>query len=356
MKNKDYLLQKIDWDWFARNIVKTVKHTYYIQALCPFHDDQKASMTVTKANGAFYCHACGKSGSFIDLICDALVCSYPEACKYIAGDAYQSKKYVNKKKEPPKEIPLTWTRQQVDNKHKALISNVNYKNAVNNYGISDAIIERYKLGIQEDKDCLRLVIPIVNDKELVAIKFHRITGNPENKSYQVTGSKAFVYPYKSIIKADTLMLLEGEPDVLCGLSNNIQSLGIYPCSFTGGAMTFKLEWIQYFMDKKIYFCYDNDKAGNIGSEKVLTYLDGRAEVYIFKMPAGVKDLRDYFVKEKHTLQDFEAYMKTPSAIRPYDSHHPIYIKKRLYPILEEACGDRFKWEGLKLEIDRLFNL
>ncbi len=356
MNNKDFLLKKLDWDWFTRNIVKTIKHGYYIQALCPYHDDQKASMSISKQNGAFYCHACGKSGSFIDLICDSIPCSFPEACKLIAGDAYKSKKYSPKKSEAPVEIPLTWNMKQVNTMHAALMNNKEHLNIVHTYGISDYAIEKFRLGVQPEKDCLRLVIPIVSDKGLIAVKLHRITGNPDTKTYSATGSKTFIYPYNTVIKSDQLLLIEGEPDVLCGFSNDIPSLGLYPCTFTGGALTFKIEWVQYFLDKIVYFGYDNDKAGNLGSEKVLTYLDGRADIRIFKMPPGYKDLRDYFVIGKHTAKDFQAHLNKPGVIRQYDQYHPIYIKKRLYPILEESCGDRFKWIGLKSEIDRLFCL
>ena len=49
--------------------------------LCPFHDDKNPSLSVDLAKGVFFCHACGKKGSVIDLEMEFEGISQAEAMK-----------------------------------------------------------------------------------------------------------------------------------------------------------------------------------------------------------------------------------------------------------------------------------
>lgn len=354
MKDKDILLQQLDWDWLCASVVRATKHSYNIQAHCPYHDDHHSSLNITKSNGLYYCHACGASGDFIKLICDQLQIDFKEAVALISGSGYKSRRSNNvlaKQKQSVKPPQLSWSMIQVNAKHAELLQNEDYLKAIDNYGISLDIVKRFRLGIQEDYDCLRLIIPIGDLSNLISVKMHRITGNPKNKSISAPGSRAYIYPFKNVMAANKLLLLEGEPDALCAFSNNVESLGVTPFTFTGGAMTFKMEWVPFLLNKTVYIAYDPDRAGATGTDKILSYMEGRANIFLVSL--GSHDMRDYFNKDHRTTNELSDILKMA---RPYDKYHPVYIKRRLYPILEESCGDRFKWNGLKQEIDKFFGL
>ena len=358
-KEREQLIDRLDWHWFAQNILKQTKHNgYYIKALCPYHDDHEASLSVIKTHGGFRCHSCGHTGDIIDLTMDALGIDFKEAIDLLGAEPAEQKKVYNKNPYVrPMEPVMSWTDQNILDKHQALLSNDEEMNIVNKYGISKDIVIKTKLGIHHDSDCLRLVIPIVVEGKLIAVKLHRVTGKPQCKALSAPGSKTALYPHGNIVKSNKLLFVEGEPDVLCAFSVGLhKDTGLTPCTVTTGALTFRVEWIPLFAGKTIYICYDNDKAGSQGIDKVLSALDGRATIYLVRLPDKCKDIRDYFSVLGKTTADFMCLLQDNRYTKLYDKSHPLYIRKRLYPILEECCGDRFRWEGLKQEIDGLFKL
>ncbi|KKR24174.1 MAG: Phage/plasmid primase, partial [Candidatus Daviesbacteria bacterium GW2011_GWB1_39_5] len=96
------------------------------------------------------------------------------------------------------------------------------------------------------------------------------------------------------------ILTEGELDTL-----TLESIDI-PAVTAGGVTSFKQELASYFKGKKVFVCFDNDKAGKGAAEKVAqVLLEAQAEVLIIDIPemeAG-KDIGDYF-HLKHTKDDF----------------------------------------------------
>jgi len=94
------------------------------------------------------------------------------------------------------------------------------------------------------------------------------------------------------------MICEGEFDRLV-----LYSLGIPAITSTAGAGTFKKEWIEHFKDlKKIYICFDNDKAGENGANRLIKMLEQELpDTSIYKTTlldslGEGGDLSDYFLK------------------------------------------------------------
>ena len=54
------------------------------KALCPFHDDHNASLSVHKDKQIFKCFACGESGNVISFVEKINGVSFPEALKILA--------------------------------------------------------------------------------------------------------------------------------------------------------------------------------------------------------------------------------------------------------------------------------
>ena len=56
------------------------------KALCPFHDDQHASLSCCTRRNTFRCFACGAHGGTIDLVMRFLNKTFTEACRWLGGN------------------------------------------------------------------------------------------------------------------------------------------------------------------------------------------------------------------------------------------------------------------------------
>jgi hypothetical protein len=101
-----------------------------------------------------------------------------------------------------------------------------------------------------------------------------------------------------------------------------------------GANIFKEGWEDFFKDRRVYICYDNDAAGRKGLEKVSERLKRTAgKVYKLAWPSGIPDkydVRDFILERQENnadtaWDDFRAMMKHISG----DQRKP---KKKLKPI------------------------
>jgi 5S rRNA maturation endonuclease (ribonuclease M5) len=107
-----------------------------------------------------------------------------------------------------------------------------------------------------------------------------------------------------------VVIVEGELDATV-LSQN----GFLVVSGTGGAGTWKAEWNENFRDKVVIICYDADEAGERGARKVARALTGVAARVVIVKPFGPdasedrKDVTDFFVKARKTVEDFQALIQ-----------------------------------------------
>lgn len=76
----------------------------------------------------------------------------------------------------------------------------------------------------------------------------------------------------------------------------LEAAGYIAVTSTGGAGTFKEEWVPLFAGKEVFICFDNDEAGLHGGVKsaikLLTKFPG-AKLVIVPRAEGVKDITDY---------------------------------------------------------------
>ena len=78
------LLSSIDIvDIISRYIPVTKKGRNYL-ALCPFHDDNNPSLTISPEKQIFKCFVCGAGGNDISFVADYEKISYFEAAKRVA--------------------------------------------------------------------------------------------------------------------------------------------------------------------------------------------------------------------------------------------------------------------------------
>ncbi len=151
---KEIILEQIDFKKFYADYGFTLNSKNH---KCCFHDDSNPSLSINEANGLFKCHACDKKGSIFDWYMLHHNVDFKEAIKQIA-DKYNielPKSKSNKKQNSEKE---ELTAELIETCHKNLPEEI--RTYLNNRGIPDQLINKYKLGWWNCYGKTWIVIPI----------------------------------------------------------------------------------------------------------------------------------------------------------------------------------------------------
>ncbi len=201
----------------------------------------------------------------------------------------------------------------VDKCHAALPEHI--RKYLNARGISDAVIDEYKLGYGQFYRKTWITIPI---KDIFGnYAFFKLRQDPDHGNDKITypkGIEAQLYDWENLTKPNTrLVICEGELDRLTLLSRGIPAI-----TSTHGAGTFKEEWAEKLIKnqeiKEVHICFDNDEAGRKGAERVAKMVEiGGKATYIITLPNEVGaggDITDYFVRLNGSVDDlFGKYAK-----------------------------------------------
>lgn len=219
---------------------------------------------------------------------------------------YKTEEPVKKRKNPKKLPPLH--EDAVEEMHKSLSAEL--RGYLNGRAISDEIIDKIKIGEWDGFYGKCLVFPVRNHGSLWNLRFYRRATDREPKQIrQISADKLGHDPIWMLPEPDDskeeIYLFEGEPDCLCALS-----IGLNATTVTGGAGTFRDEFLPFFKDKKVFICYDVDQKGRIGAKLVAKQIARVAkETKIVKLDLDIEkhpkgDFNDYVVKEHKTKEDF----------------------------------------------------
>lgn len=245
--------------------------------------------------GQYHCKKCDARGNLITLM-----------------------KYFGEKPEyPRKSMKSKFNAELVEKCHAALPEHIRmYLNA---RGITNAVIEQYKLGHWQFYGKVWITIPI---KDIYGnYAFFKLRQDPDHGSDKKTypkGTKEYpiesqIYDWQTITNAEgPLVICEGEMDRLLLISRGIQAI-----TGTHGASTFKEAWAEKLRGRKgkVYVCFDYDEAGRKGAERVAKMVENgeNTETYIITLPSEVGpkgDITDYFIKLNGTEEDlFGKYAK-----------------------------------------------
>lgn len=178
-------------------------------------------------------------------------------------------------------------------------------------GITDEMIINYKLGYGSFYGVNWIVIPVFDvSGEPLFTKLRRDPKvgedvEPSKYKFYPMGSDATIYGWSSLLCTNMIVVVEGEFDRMI-----MESKGIPAITSTGGAMTFKKEWLIVFKDiQKIYICFDSDEPGRKGAKRLAHMIAeqySEKEINIISLPETVGehgDITDYFIKVKGDLDD-----------------------------------------------------
>lgn len=162
-----------------------------------------------------------------------------------------------------------------------------------------------KFGIGHDS--ARYTIPVYDsDGQLRNIRRY-LPDAKESKFKMLSWREGYgmgrLFPIPMINEDQPIYVLEGELDTILA-----RQLGLNAVSGTTGAETWREDWNEHFVGKRVVVCYDNDAAGHTGSRKVAMSLrDVAAEIKIVKIPLAEPkgaDFTDYIHGHGHTIDDF----------------------------------------------------
>jgi len=171
---------------------------------------------------------------------------------------------------------------------------------LHNRGLKPTVLQRNKI----TWDGARIVIPIF-DKDGIWLfnKYRRDPALTDGPKYTYDkGSTSALYGAEKLSGTDPVIICEGEFDALI-----LEAQGLTGVSSTGGAGTFKLEWFDLMAGKEVYVCFDNDKAGLQGMERVTKMHPETKAIFLPGVPEH-GDITDYFMAG-NTRDDFEALMR-----------------------------------------------
>jgi hypothetical protein len=181
-------------------------------------------------------------------------------------------------------------------------------------GWSREVIEKYGIKYHDKGRRKAVAIPVYSEGALVNIR----TYAPETANKILSWGKglgeARLYPEEVIERAraagQPVILCEGEPDALCGISR-----GLYCVTQTAGAETWKDHFNAKFKGLEVIICYDHDDAGRKGAERVARHLPHFARsVSMIQWPEFMRekeDLTDWFVKYGKSVEELMALERKP---------------------------------------------
>ncbi len=261
----------------------------------------EAHLYFSAETGQYNCKKCGEKGNLI-----TLAKHFGDSMQEIALN--QQKPTKNIRRYPKFDAGL------VETYHQALPASI--RQYLNDRGITDAIIDTHKLGWGTFYRKWWITIPIKDAEGNYT--FLKLRQDPEDATnhdkykFYPAGSNAAIFGLDMLKgNENRIVICEGEFDCLLLIARGIPAI-----TSTAGAGTFKKEWVEMVIGKyrKIYICYDNDKSGQEGAEKVAKMVEnGGNETYIIALPQEVSeggDLTNYFVDLNGTTEDlFSKYAK-----------------------------------------------
>ena len=187
---------------------------------------------------------------------------------------------------------------------------------LNNRGITDVLIDSRLIGWNGN----RITIPVHNRDGEIA--FFKLAKDPEDdtspKMMASPGGYAELYEWGTVLpEPGRIIICEGEFDRMV-----LEANGFTAVTSTAGAGVFKKEWAKAFANiPEVYICYDRDKAGVKGAERVAMLIP---HARIVELPEDVGDggdITDFFVRLGKPREDFQKLVDAalPAAPKPPDA-------------------------------------
>ena len=264
-----------------------------VQVNCCFHNDAKASAGISP-DLQYNCFACGaKANDDLTFI-----------KKYFNVGDIRAKSIKDKLSKADKFKP---TKNKVDPEQRKYLHSI---------GLTDQVIDKYFYCQGNGK--------LIYEHTWNGLPLGTTWFNSPMLSNYNAGSEKYMYngiiggmctPYDDVALYNTILITEGEKDMLTAKSLGIKSA----VAKLGGARTPLIGGVN-FDNKRVVLVYDCDEPGRKGAEIDAAYLINKHACSVKIVDLGLndkEDLNDYFIKYGHTVQDlYNLIQSTPEYIVP----------------------------------------
>jgi hypothetical protein len=283
------------FEQFFENRGENIEPNYQseVQVRCPFpHDkglEENASASFNIKQRIYKCFACtaedrDKGMSETSFISKVFNTTYDNGTKL-------------------KNLLLDWGAS--DQLTTNLLQNKELKTYLNETrGLTDDTIKEYKLGYMG----AGIAYPIMLFGMVFDVRTYDKNHAPdEPKIKSRPKAKPLLFPFDQWVNDKGVTILTaGENDTLLGRQNGFNCV-----ETTLGEGSIPKMLMTFFMNKKVYVCYDSDEAGRKSSLRMAYYLrEAGASVYLIDLGlSGTKDdkdLTDYFLKHNKKPEDFQS--------------------------------------------------
>jgi hypothetical protein len=298
-------------DKFSKWLVGEPSSEGEYRAFCPIHEEPGVSQTPSAsfnfAKGQFYCFG-GCGGMPINRLWQSLEEDQPAAKVRSLDDKRQEKEGTAPK------VPLP-TKDELDGFVEVLLASPRaLKIMREKRGYTVETIRRFQIGNHKG----RFTIPVYDEAgELVNVR--KYLPDAQKASDKMLpwaagyGERRLFLP-DALVNGDDILLTEGETDAILA-----RQFGFNAMSHTAGATAWQEAWSHQFEGKHVFVCYDVDKAGREGAEKVANSVSKFAEgAYIVNLPMrdNGSDITDFFVNQGGTAEAFQELLERARS-RPY---------------------------------------
>ena len=324
----------------ARNDIADVVSSYVtltrkgsnLFGLCPFHNEKTPSFSVAPDKQIYHCFGCKKGGSVINFIMEIENLSFPEAVAFLAKranlplPAEEEQTGADRMRRRVLELNRTaarWYYEQLQQPQGAAVQSYLdrrqiRKNIAVRFGMGASLNEwdalthamrakgyskeellaaglaaAGKNGGIYDKFRNRLILPVIDSRGDVVGFGSRVIDNSSPKYMNTTETVAFskrrvLYGLNLAkkTKRPNIILCEGNLDVVtlhqAGFDNAVASMGT--------ALTQEQVRLLSRFTKELVLCYDNDKAGQLATDRALELLrNTEFKVKVLRLPQRLVD-------------------------------------------------------------------
>ena len=257
---------------------------------CPFHADKSASCGLNIRENYYKCQAagCGAGGDLIAFLTQAL-----KTTRVLLLKDLVTRYELNDS--------ITIEPSVIERDHTYLWECGPQLQELRNRAVSDDAIRKYRIGARKpDRDgAVRVTIPIKNAVGLYVNVRKYLPGAPgadKMRNEPHCGSSR-LYPIEQL-DYSTIVICGGELKAIIA-AEELNEHGIGAVSPTGGEGNWKDDFTEVFTGKKVYVCYDIDKAGITGAKNVCKNVSSVALwCGLLKLPLAIDefphgDINDY---------------------------------------------------------------
>lgn len=290
----------------SNKIIEILKHYKFenisgedmIRCCCKLHEGNNPSaFVINTQNGLWYCHTNCGGGNLFQLIQKLENVDFESSVK-ILKDLFDINPEQVQYEFKPDYVLETRKWMELMSKHKNIkeyIIPVQTKQVIEYRDFNENILKHFQLQyapvfpVEKDgkiKYVLRdrLVIPIYFNNKLVGVSLRKTKKNDKIKWFhQPTGinTGALLYNYDDVIHSDEIIITEGIFDVWkyyqAGFNNVVAAFGSHlTCE--------QVKLLLQTSATKISLSYDNDKAGQEATEKIIDKLRNKFILKLINLP------------------------------------------------------------------------